>query len=279
MIHSRGVIREHILTGQPLLFAPERAERPHAFSDSERADDAANCPFCPGNEKATPPELAHIGEPWRARAFPNKYPPIDGAEVIVESNRHGDSFDTIERPDDAVALCFDRYRAHGHAAHVALFKNHGSRAGASIPHVHSQLVPLPFVPPRIALEAEGFARAKECPLCQPVARDLIIDENESFVWFAPLSSTMPYQQWIVPKVHANEVSNADGLAPLLVRASRAMLTLGDSYNWLFQNFRGAPKAHWYIELFPRVTTLAGLELSTGTFVEIVDPTAAAQRLK
>jgi galactose-1-phosphate uridylyltransferase len=37
--------------------------------------------------------------------------------------------------------------------------------------------------------------------------------------------------------------------------------------------------HFYVDLFPRMTTIAGLELGTGTFIEIIDPAAAAERLR
>src|SRR5687768_4156470 len=86
------IFRTHPLTGEPILFAPNRAARPRAFGDpsSER------CPFCPGHESDTPAEVARIGDPWRVRVFPNKYPPVDGAEVIVEAPGHDDPFHSIE---------------------------------------------------------------------------------------------------------------------------------------------------------------------------------------
>jgi UDPglucose--hexose-1-phosphate uridylyltransferase len=58
-----------------------------------------------------------------------------------------------------------------------------------------------------------------------------------------------------------------------------MLTLGHSYNWMFMNFPRSPAAHCYVDLVPRLSTIAGFELGTGTFVEIIDPAAAARRLR
>ena len=273
----RGVtFRTHALTGEPILFAPGRAARPRAFDGVEEVLE--RCPFCPGHEADTPPEIARIGgEAWRARVFPNKYPPTDGAEVIVESPAHEATFDGIEHADEVVALTIDRYRAHADAPYTAIFKNEGPRAGSSIPHVHSQIVPLPFVPPRIARESAGFANG--CPLC--AMRGHVIRETRAFVWLAPHASAMTYQQWIVPKEHRSEWSGADAgeLAQLLRSASAAMLRMSDAYNWMFINFPRVPRAHAYIDLFPRVTTIAGLELGTGTFVEIIDPADAARRLR
>jgi UDPglucose--hexose-1-phosphate uridylyltransferase len=270
------MIRRNPLTGEPILFAPARAERPRAFD----RDELARCPFCPGHERDTPPELAHHGEPWRVRVFPNKYPSIEGAEIIVEAARHDATFDGIAHAHEVARTYADRYRAHADAAYTAVFKNEGPRAGASIPHVHSQVVPLPFMPPRIARELASFADG--CSLCRLDAH--VIRESESFTWIAPAGSSFAYQQWLVPKRHVAEMSalgdaECAELGALLQQASRAMLQIADSYNWMFVNFPRSPAAHWYVDLVPRLAVIAGLELGTGTFVEIIDPAAAAQRLR
>ncbi|HYC58674.1 MAG TPA: hypothetical protein VEK79_03835 [Thermoanaerobaculia bacterium] len=270
--------RTHPLTGEPILYAPERSSRPGAFG-GERGEE--RCPFCPGHEEDTPPPIAVTADPWRVRVVPNKFPPLAGAEVIVESPRHEATFDEVERAEDVVRIYVERYRAHADAAHVSLFKNHGPRAGASIPHVHSQVMPLPFVPPRVAREAHAFASA--CPLCEGIDATAI-DETSRFAWIAPAGSAMPYQQWLVPKRHVAEMSAFDEtevaeLAALLQRSSAAMLTLGDSYNWMFMNFMRCAGAHCYVELFPRLANFGGFELGSGTNVEIVDPAVAAEQLK
>lgn len=274
------MFRTHPITGDPIVFAPERSSRPGAFDGDAHP---SRCPFCAGHESDTPPTIAALGDPWRARAFTNKYPSVDGAEVIVESPDHDATFDRLEGADDIVRMYVDRYRAHSGAAHVALFKNHGPAAGASIPHIHSQVMPLPFVPPRVGREARAFEGAEGCPLCAPIDGE-IIRETPSFRWLAPAGSSQLYQQWIVPKRHLGEMAGFTDLelaqlATLLQAASKAMLTLAHSYNWLFMNFARASAAHCYVELFPRVAKLGGFELGTGTFVQIVDPSLAAQRLR
>jgi UDPglucose--hexose-1-phosphate uridylyltransferase len=142
--------------------------------------------------------------------------------------------------------------------------------------VHSQLVPLPFVPPRIARELDAFARG--CALC--TLDGTIIAESGAFVWLVPSATWMPYQQWIVPRAHVTSLREADlrELAPLLQRATAATRKLGD-FNVVFMNFPHGSAGHFYIEVLPRVTTIAGLELGTGTFVEIIEPAAAARRLR
>jgi len=268
------VFRKHPLSGELIVFAPERAARRSAFGEQS----AERCPFCPGHESDTPPDVARIGEPWRVRAFPNKYPPVTGAEVIVESPRH-EAFHDVGHAEEVVRMYVERYRAHADAAYVALFKNEGARAGASIDHVHSQVIPLPFVPPRVERELRGFAG--RCPLCEPEGH--VIRETETLRWLAPVGSSFAWQQWIVPKRHVSELSRLDAeelreLASLLREASRATHPLG-AYNWMFLNFPGHAEAHCYVDVVPRLAALAGFELGTGTFVEIIDPAAAARRLR
>jgi UDPglucose--hexose-1-phosphate uridylyltransferase len=271
-------IRRNPITGEPLLFAPHRASRAGAFGERIQ-----RCPFCPGHEDDTPPEIERIGEPWRLRVVPNKYPPSDGAEVIIESSRHDARFHQIERPSEAVDLLLRRMRSHANAAHVAAFRNEGREGGASIPHLHSQVVPLPFVPPRIVREIEGFRGSRDCPLCRPFERDLIIDENDSFLRIAPWASFMPYQQWIVPRRHMGSLTRLapdeiERLAQMFVAASASMAAISDSNNWTLLTYP-TDDAHAYVEIFPRLTKLAGLELGAGTFVEIIDPASAARRLR
>jgi UDPglucose--hexose-1-phosphate uridylyltransferase len=283
-------IRHNVITGEPVVFAPERAGRPHAFIDDQRDD---LCPFCPGNEAQTPPEILRVGMPdrWRVRVFPNKYPAVAGHEVIVESPDHDATFDAIDAADAIVRVYIDRYRALSVISgvqYVALFKNHGRTAGASIGHIHSQIAALPFVPPRVANEGTAFAHAPECPLCAAIAshrRDgLIIRESASFAWLAPTAPSFAYQQWIVPKRHQSEMATFDDgeqreLATLLQAAAAAMRRISPSQNWLFLNFPHEASAHTYVDLFPRVTNVAGFELETGTYIDVVDPATTTRLMR
>jgi UDPglucose--hexose-1-phosphate uridylyltransferase len=259
------------ITNDPVILAPDRERRPNVF-------DGAPCPFCPGAEDQTPPEIARDGEPWRIRVFPNRYPPAEQAEVIVESASHHDSFD--ELPADhaarAVEMYFERYRAI-EANYISIFKNHGRLAGASIPHPHSQIVGTLFVPLRPSREGDAFARAARCPLCD-VGDHPLIAETEHYRWIAPPGSRLAYQQWIVPKRHEHDLTKPRELASLLQSSVRAMRSISDSFNWAFITFPHEPRGHWYVELFPRIAAIAGYELGTGTFINTVAPIDAAKLL-
>jgi UDPglucose--hexose-1-phosphate uridylyltransferase len=256
------------ITDDPVILAPGREQRPNVF-------EGAPCPFCPGAEDQTPPEIARDGEPWRIRVFPNRYPPTEHAEVIVESAKHEDAFDelTSDHAARVVEMYFDRYRAMG-ANYVSIFKNHGRLAGASIPHLHSQLVGTSFIPLRPAREGDAFTA--RCPLCE--AEHSLIAETENYRWIAPRGSRLAYQQWIVPKSHEHDLNEPRELASLLQSSARAMRGISDSFNWAFITFPHQPRGHWYVELFPRMAMIAGYEFGTGTFINTIDPIDAAKVL-
>jgi len=276
-------IRRNLITGEAILFAPERASRPNAFVTDEV------CPFCPGNESLTPPEVVRIGDPWRVRVFPNKYPFAGWHEVIVESPSHDADFDAVDA-EEVVAMYLDRYRALAaktDVRSVMLFKNHGRAAGASLDHLHSQIAALTFVPPRIAAESNAFTRAISCPVCDAVSTHrvagLVIAENGSMIWLAPHGSSFAHQQWIVPKRHVHDLgaltdAERRDLAMLLQSAAKATRKVAAAHNWLFLAFPGVAKAHCYVDVVPRSTNVAGFELGTGTFIDVVDPAATARIL-
>jgi UDPglucose--hexose-1-phosphate uridylyltransferase len=256
------------ITDDPVILAPEREQRPNVF-------EGAPCPFCPGAEDQTPPEIARDGDPWRIRVFANRYPPTEHAEVIVESASHNDAFDTLPHGHAArvVEMYFERYRAIG-ANYVSIFKNHGRLAGASIPHLHSQIVGTPFIPLRAAREGDAFT--ENCQLCE--AEHPLIAETKHYRWIAPRGSRLAYQQWIVPKSHENDLGEPCELASLLQSSVRAMRAISDSFNWSFITFPHQRRGHWYVELFPRIAMIAGYELGTGTFINTVDPIDATKTL-
>jgi UDPglucose--hexose-1-phosphate uridylyltransferase len=93
-----------------VIIAENRGTRPGAFVDgalfdlplaprapSAIADEADVCPFCPGNERETPPATFELrddaGRPdvagWRVRIVPNKYPALID-ETVADSWRGSD---------------------------------------------------------------------------------------------------------------------------------------------------------------------------------------------
>jgi UDPglucose--hexose-1-phosphate uridylyltransferase len=96
-------LRHDPLSGRDVIVAAGRAARPTTFVTEPTADTGlVECPFCPGNEEETPPEVARVGggapngPGWMVRAFPNLYPIVDAHEVVVLSPDHHRSFADLD---------------------------------------------------------------------------------------------------------------------------------------------------------------------------------------
>ena len=178
------------ITGRSVIIAAARSKRPRQHGAGNQQAQGEPCPFCPGNEALTPPEVwalrkkdSHADKPgWTVRVVPNKYPALEdqGAltvkkdsfyeslnglgihEVIIESPDHEINMGTLDI--DQYADILRAYRARMRALgddprwrYLLLYKNQGERAGATLEHVHSQLIALPIVPP---LADDELTRAK-----------------------------------------------------------------------------------------------------------------------
>src|SRR5438045_5893146 len=88
-------LRRDPITSRWVIVAPERAERPQAILRMPPQPEQGPCPFCPGNEALTPPELlVHRqsgradGPGWSLRVVPNKFPALR-VETPLRRRGHG----------------------------------------------------------------------------------------------------------------------------------------------------------------------------------------------
>ena len=300
-------IRYDPLKDRFILFSPERAKRPVHFSlnsvDSGKSEK--ECPFCPGNEDKTP-EAVHVVKGdgvWKIRVFPNKYPAISsffGAhEVVVETPDHLKALEDLEvhHIEEVLKVFAKRMGAlyDSGAKYVAIFKNHGKEAGASIPHSHSQIIALPFEPAGIKRERvflEDFFRNKErCYMCRMVEEELaskkrVVYENACVVALSYKYAAFPFETWIVPKKHISSVAVmsgevmkdvADTLKWVLLRLKKTLGFL--SYNLVFKDWWLGEMYHFWIEVIPRITHIAGFEIGTSSHINPVVPEDAVDFLE
>lgn len=196
-------LRQDPLVGRWVVIAPERARRPSDFRPEVPAIAGGPCPFCPGNESLTTPELLSVGRPpgaprdgpgWSLRVVPNKFPAlrvegdlaresegifdrvagVGAHEVIIESpsHEHGLGDLPLRAVEDVLWAWGERTRdlsRDRRLRSVQIFQNHGPRGGATLAHPHSQLVALPLVPPALAAELATarahFERKERCLTC------------------------------------------------------------------------------------------------------------------
>ena len=255
-------------------------------------DDPGRCPFCEGHEAQTPPETFVLGGTrrvpdtpgWRVRIVPNLYPAFPHHEVVVHTPRHVHSLGELTAEElDAVAEAWraraGALRAEG-VAYVQALVNEGRAAGASLLHTHSQLVGLPEEPPASVAEADG----ERCRLCElvaqeRVARDRLVLERDGVVVVAPYASRLPYELLVAPVEHEEEAFGSESLAVAVGAAANALRRLFSLEGRVPLNAWLHNGRHWHLEILPRLSVLAGLELGAGIYVNTLAPEEGAARLR
>lgn len=246
--------RHDPLTGRWVILAPGRAQRPDTVAAVGSAGGPAGaspeptrppCPFCPGNEHLTPPEIARTGtgepgEPgWRTRVFPNRYPILAGAagpteaggdplredrpatgahEVIVLSPDHQRSLADLDADQvvEVLTVMRDRTRRHlddGHAFSLPIV-NHGAEGGASLAHPHAQVVAGDVEAPLLADEMARLATGGRCLVCAELARHdddpaLVVARVDDADSWCPWWSGTAFEMLLAPRRHRADFGAAD----------------------------------------------------------------------
>lgn len=327
------------ISGRWVIVAPLRATRPmvldHASPHARNGNHAEECPFCEGHEDQTPGELfalrsseSQANQPgWQLRVCPNKYPavlPFPGElqadrsgyelfqslpghgvhELIIECPRHEANPIGLSEAEFVALLQVYRHRLLALSndprnRYVSIFKNVGAEAGASLAHLHSQVVATPFVPEAVNIELLNgeahFARTGRCLFCDLIeaersAKVRVILETTNFIAICPYAPRFGYEVWLFPLVHENryeQLSNelCEELARLMKRLLQAVdFRLGrPAYNWHLHTApvrsESRPDFHWHIELTPRTSRPAGFEWGSGCYITTVPPERAAAELR
>jgi UDPglucose--hexose-1-phosphate uridylyltransferase len=272
-----------------VVIAPGRARRPGAFLgaiEDPTPAELETCPFCEGREERTPPETDAVADDpmrapdtpgWKIRVVPNLYPAFDRQEVVIHSPEHVRTLADLDDGQlDLIGTVWKSHfvRAESEGFYVHALINEGRYAGASLAHSHSQLVWLPEPPPAVAAE-----RAENCVLCELLADEsLRIGKQDEIVATAHPAGRAPFELLIGPRDH-NSIPGALNLSDSLVLLRAAIRRLRElegpiPWNaWLHQG------DHWHLEVVPRLTVFAGLELGAEIYVNVVEPERAAAALR
>ncbi len=208
-------LRKDPIIGRWVIISTERGKRPSDFSGApKRKTESKLCPFCPGNESSTPPEIVAIRPDssqrdrpgWTIRVISNKYPAlriegdlnregigifdkmngVGAHEVIVETPEHDkDLVDLSQKQVEDVIWAYRErtfdLKKDPRFQYILIFKNQGEAAGASLEHSHSQLIATPIVPKRVVEEVEGagkyFEYKERCIFCDVIKQEIANEER------------------------------------------------------------------------------------------------------
>lgn len=323
-------LRKDFLLNRWVYFAPDRAKRPQLASPPpEAALDTADDPFAAGNESETPPEVFAIRDPtsqpnrpgWEVRIVPNRYPAtdrdadFDATETPFETCAAGFGIHevVIETPESTSHLTtrgveqlikiLSAYRDRGQeilsdprVQQIVIFKNHGRPAGATIPHTHSQIIGLPFVP-RLIHDEQTAAQNYFDTHGKNIFADMleheldigerIVLEDENIIACCPYASRFPCELLVIPRHDAPDffttpddllANCAAALQDVLLRLEQ--ITSDGAYNIILHTSGKIPTSgyRWHLEIYPRLAHWAGFELGSECYINPVFPEESAKRL-
>ena len=239
---------------------------------------------------------------------------IGAHEVVIETPDHRSPMSV--REVDEIALMLRVYRERladlmrdSRLKYILIFKNSGTAAGATLSHPHSQIIATTVTPLIVALELNACRThhhlKERCLICDIIkqeiaSRDRLVTIDDRFVAFCPYASRFPFEIFIAPRVHHHDFSRtsdhdlkvlAGFLRDILGRFREALED--PPFNYILHS---APNAnvhprrahywdtiefdyHWHLELFPRLTRVAGFEWGSGFYINPTPPEDAAKYLR
>jgi len=334
-------IRYNLLDDRYVIIAPERLHRPEYLSWSKEIHARKACPFCEGNEAMTPPEIDAVRinnskaneKGWQARVVPNLYKAVQiespntayrkglyethegfGAhEVIVDTPHHFTSMKEWEQETFLYWLLVMQKRVADlrqdhRLVFISLFKNHGTHAGATQEHPHTQLIGLPVVPPETVrycqrlhhyYHTEGRSLFEDIVAQELHEQERIVVQNDDFIAFCPYASAYPFEVMVTSKENIGSIESMDrgyfnALSMLLKELMFLMYgQLGDfdfnislfvpplqRTNQTESFFDDLGRTNRFtIRITPRIYKHGGFEISTGMMINPVSPEESAMFLR
>ena len=316
-----------------MLFAPDRAKRGVRVLQCEELDRSKDkCPFEDiegnGNEVLQAYNLEGWHS-WFAKVINNKYPAVERscANEEAEIKKHGPFriheargvHEVIVFGDhDKLMLEFngkemaqvfsiyrDRYEAISKECasdYILIFNNHGSKAGGTLYHAHSQIISTPVMPPDVEASIKGAERffmeyklkVYDAMIDQEIKDGKrIIAENDDFIAFCPFASKTPYEMRVFPKedgahfedLNEGNITNLGAVVSEVFRKMDKVLKRPD-FNFFIHTsplHRRWEKPEdfytWHIEILPKISLMGGFEIGSGIYVNVINPDEAAAMLR
>lgn len=201
-------LRRDPIGGRWVIVDTDHPSQPEDFEHEPHTWRGGVCPFCPGNEGLTPPEIEafrdHSTRPntpgWQVRVVPNKFPALQiegdldrrgmgiydmsggiGAhEVLIDTPYHNKDIPDLlnHEIEQIISMSYRRsldLSKDRRFKYILLFKNYGPAAGASLEHPHTQIIALPMVPKNVMEEIKGahdyFEYRERCIFCDIIKQE------------------------------------------------------------------------------------------------------------
>lgn len=329
-------LRMDLVSQDWVVIATGRAKRPEMFKREKRARKAApksKCPFCKISKQEEPVLVFNRGEQtswgqadrsWTTIVVPNKFPaflPSPSLEermegkfykrmkavgfhevVITKDHKKALGQLSVERVKEVFEAYQQRYLAlqgERFVNYISIFHNHGSEAGASVAHPHSQIITSPLIDSDLKKALlngkKYFQKYKKCIYCEmnkweTKVKERLVFENKDFLVLCPFASKAAFEMIVSPKKHLSnfEKINPEQKKTLAEAFSQAMRKLykglgNPAYNFYLHTAPCDGKEHayyhWHWTILPKTSTWAGFEIGTRMEISTIEPEKAAEYLK
>ncbi len=329
--------RYDLLSGEQVAIVPNRLTRPNLFPViDKKIEENSICPFCKGHEKMTPPEifsLKALNGSWSIRVVPNLYKVVEieapdvssvegiyekregfGAhEIIIDIPKHIVYFEDLSALQmknllKVIKLRINDLKKDVRLVSFSIFKNQGENSGATLPHIHTQLIAMPLIPKKELLNLKRYFDYYKIH-GRSIFNDIInyeleqnkrvIKQSANFISFCPYASAFSFEVMIMPKVKISSIDilNDDLLDELSKILKDSLYRLKNQIgnfdynlyiqnppmqkNYVTENFFDEIDAFYrfYIKIIPRLYKIGGFELQSKIYTNPLSPESAAELLR
>lgn len=330
-------LRYDIISKDWVIIATGRAKRPEQFKKEKKEKEKISkkdCPFCQISSQLLPTLIITnegkvykkegIPSNWSVVVIPNKYPaflpyekieeqkegpffckiPAVGFHEVVVTRDHQKhlalmSLQQIKQLIDAYHLRYLELKKKKYVNHIFIFHNHGSEAGASIFHPHSQIITTPLIDADLKKALfnakKYFSKNKKCIYCEmnrweEKIKERIVYQNKEFLAICPFASKVAFEVIISPRKHKSyfeEIKEkekwylAQAFKVVFEKLYRGLNN--PAYNFYLHTSpcdgKKYPYYHWHWTILPKTSIPAGFEFSAKMEISTIEPEKAAEYLR
>jgi len=329
-------IRYDLLRNENVIIAPSRLTRPNLYpAENEKTSNITLCPFCRGHEDMTPKEIYSLKDNsgWRVRVVPNLYKALEiegyygfkedglyeksdgfGAhEIIIDTPNHELFFENLEilQMKNWIKVIKQRVcdlQKDIRLTYFSIFKNQGQNSGATLPHIHTQLIAMPVMPKNILslmyhyydyYRYHGRSVFEDIINYEKEQNVRTVCESEYFLAFCPYGSMSAFEVVIMPKTGISSICQLqeDMYEEFLKTVKKVLQALKlqiDKFdynlyiqnppfqkNYESENFFDDIKNFYrfHMVITPRIYKTGGFEIQTNTHINPLSPENAAEFLR
>ena len=239
---------------------------------------------------------------WRTKVVDNKFPALTldnphafgKQEIVIDTPLNNTPLGEVDHSQLVAVLTTYQMRTKKllHVPgikYVTVFKNEGTRAGASLAHAHSQIFATPFIPENIIRTSQAaeayFQKKSRNPYDELIRferdqKERVVNQNDTFISLAPYASRWPLEVWVLPLTQIDSIVEMDNnqieqLAQLLKPLIAKLSKYGVDYNFYLEN-GASPNHRFCLKIQPRsITNWGGFEVATNMILNPLPPETTA----